>query len=382
MRIELFSYRKCFKRCAKLRPGFTLNGITYCLTHTRPESAAYVEIPKTTIKSPHFKSEEHQSVYLTKALPTAVRFNNLSGGELCLNPILLSKLGLLLQSSLKDIFLISLTNDNIMSVQKSLLELLFLSDIAFPETQAELGLSTPIVGADNKELSPFQVWEKVRAFDAVEHADRISFAAPAINTFKKLTTLRALEMCPAFNTTHSQAAVVALAVDKYDEVLANLAAVLENNPLTNEVSMNALVGLSGVFGEADLKVYEPVESIDPASLAAIENGEAPADAATAPTAETSAEPASEQAASTEGETAPAMGGEAAAVEEPVADKALVVAQTAAPALSQRELIMLNSRTKSAQKLVKGIQAFTEALSDEMDGLVAATNPELPAEVPA
>lgn len=282
----------------------------------------------------------------------------------------------------------------------TLAELLFLSDITLPATQAEIGILDPIVHAadQTKELSPFEVWEKIRSMDSTnpDYEARISSVAPAVQYFKKQTILKALEMCPAFETVHAQAAVVALPVDQYDTVLTNLSTVLERNPLTDEGSMTALVDLGVFFGEPITDGYEPAVFIDPASLDALQNGTtADTPQASEETVETPAENVAETDLPIPGveatEETPVVAPTETPVETPVeepadvsveADKALVVAETAAPALTTREMAMVNAHVSAAKKLNNTARALLDAQDELLTGVFEATAPTLPETVEA
>lgn len=76
--LELYSYCNCFSSSTKLRPGFKLKNGVWCLTHTKPKGRHLV-IDASQIQSEHFDCRK-KTVYLTKALKIAARYNSISGG--------------------------------------------------------------------------------------------------------------------------------------------------------------------------------------------------------------------------------------------------------------------------------------------------------------
>lgn len=89
MRItKLFSYQDVFfDGVTKLHPGFRVEGVLYVLTRTRPLDSDYIVIEDESIIEGKFKRKKKR-VFLTVAYnQAALRFNNISGGELVLPPL-------------------------------------------------------------------------------------------------------------------------------------------------------------------------------------------------------------------------------------------------------------------------------------------------------
>lgn len=386
MRIELFSYQKCFKGCKKLRPGFTVNGIVWCLTHTRPISANFTEIDRLYINSKHFKTTAGQKIYLTKATKEAVRYNNLPGGELNLDSLMMVKMERLLRCSLKHIFLISFTTTTKhMSELKSMKELLFLNDITLPADQKGFGITEPIVRkADKAEITAPALFAMIQEMDPSQDQAKLAMVAPAVAWLKKATIEAAIALSPAYDETAIVDKIEAISPDQYDTVLLNLKAVLEANPLTDETAMTALVDLTPILGDADLAVFEPVQSIDPEALKALEQSTADAPAEDVPVTDAPANDADIQVDVPADAPSDAPAATAAPIDAPAetAEQAVVVAETAAPALTTRETLMVHARAKSMSKLAGMVGVMAEALKDEADGIAAATAAELPEKVEA
>lgn len=81
MRAPLYSYRNVFyDGKEKLHPGFKLGEVLFVLSNTRPKLTPYVEFPRSSVDSPHFKGKGDK-IYLTSAYnQSAVRFNDVNGG--------------------------------------------------------------------------------------------------------------------------------------------------------------------------------------------------------------------------------------------------------------------------------------------------------------
>lgn len=236
-----------------------VNGTVYCLTHTKPRKE-FVRINKTNIISDHFKTKDGQEIFLTQAVKTAKRFNNYSGGTLLLNVILLREIETYLSINLSELLIVSIVSFNSPTKIKNMIkDLLFLSDLDFPSTQTGLGIEHDQVknAATGNPLTPFELWAKLR--EIPEGDPRLSHETTlkAINGFKVLTIAKALETCPAFETTSSINKMAGISVEDVDTTILNLKIILGANPLSDEKAMTALGELEKTFGSADLSVYEP-----------------------------------------------------------------------------------------------------------------------------
>lgn len=114
--IEIFSYFNCFKSCKKMRPGFATASGIWCLTHTKPVSR-YITIPAALVKSDHFKGRGSK-VFITKALETAHRYNNVPGGMLLIEERHINFLTLNNNTMSKTVSLLNLSATEVASITR------------------------------------------------------------------------------------------------------------------------------------------------------------------------------------------------------------------------------------------------------------------------
>lgn len=116
MKIFLFSYLNAFSDGKdKLHPGFSVDGTVCILTHTKPWKRQYISIPSAVVRSDHFKARS-DFVYLAIADEGRVRYNNLAGGSINLDSLLLTKISQFLKKPLKSFIQITVNTTTMTKV--------------------------------------------------------------------------------------------------------------------------------------------------------------------------------------------------------------------------------------------------------------------------
>jgi hypothetical protein len=267
LQIEIFSYFNCFEKCKKMRPGFATASGIWCLTHTKP-ARSYLAIPSVCVISDHFTGRGPK-VYITRALETAHRYNNVPGGLLLIEEKNTNFLTINSLNMTKTIGLLNLTAEAVKSITREQLGLT-------PEGEAVQLLcydvfSQLVRGEDlsdeNQELIASPRWSGVVAgfqkaeLEAYQASPEFPFYHPAEvpaedveMTLSLITTMLGGNPTEAGSEAGSAAELLA-------ETFGPIQTPEAFTPLTETETAEAVESLFSAEEEAELPSTEAVESL-------------------------------------------------------------------------------------------------------------------------
>lgn len=259
--LELYSYNNCFSSSSKLRPGFKIKNGIWCLTHTKPKGKHLI-IDASQIQSEHFDCRK-QTVYLTKALKTASRYNSVSGGVIELSVKNQEEIGL---GNFSPAF--CLTSNfykkmKLLKIDWNSLTPITVADVAHEKitTQAEVEMAYEMAVAHETGSRELNVDEKERV--TTETYTTI------LPIFQRAQLLSLVPMLFAFPATELRAKFEALPIDKLEAILNYADQLSAGNPtISNSPAETALLEISmatnleyNVDGYAAATVTEAAEAI-------------------------------------------------------------------------------------------------------------------------
>lgn len=246
MILHLFSFLNAFAEGSdSLHPGFSVDGTVVVLTHKRPWKRSFIKIPSAVVRSDHFKARS-DFVYLAIGEKTAYRYNNASGGHLCLDSLLLMQISKWLQKPTN-----SLTIKTVKIMQKiqivapweKVKEFLPENQVdLLPENHTEEDL---IINSAGEVLTMQEVCDKLSSIEDAETVHQYRESYPGIMD-RVLGATLAATVKPLFPEITLDKALAAL--PQMAEVAELIEANAGKNPLQDEQALTDFTRLEGILG--------------------------------------------------------------------------------------------------------------------------------------